>query len=160
MKKFERIYIDMDGVAADFKSAFSHRYSDPHEFEITHGTEAFWEAVYEDPSFFFRMPPYGHLRELLNLCATHSEKAPIILSSPSRVNQPLCMLQKRMWIDKHIHPAYPAIFEKNKHKYAGPRKLLIDDYDKKVEAWRNAGGVAYHFKSFKGFRDFIETEES
>ena len=76
------------------------------------------------------------------------DKNVIILSSPSKVNTSLCIAQKRKWLDEHIGLDIPAIFEKEKHKYAAPDRLLIDDTESKVDAWRKAGGQAILFKNW------------
>lgn len=54
-KSYDIIFLDMDGVIADFDTAFKNLTGEcPKRFEKAFGQEKFWEAVYSDSCFFFQ----------------------------------------------------------------------------------------------------------
>lgn len=144
MSKIKHIYLDMDGVLADFDGGFSYLFGrQPKEYEAEHGSLRFWELIYSRPTFFSELSYYPHALELVRQCVLLAPTS--ILSSPSKTNQPLCMLQKRAWVDRVLGPNFPALFEGNKARYAAPDRLLIDDTPKKIAEWEAAGGIGYLF---------------
>ena len=147
----------MDGVWADFDQHFLDLYGTPaKEYEKKFGQVKFWELIYETPNFFLEMPPMEYMNDILSACRTVTSRL-VILSSPSKTNRPLCMMQKREWVNRHIGYNFPAIFESDKHKYAGPGRLLIDDTKSKCDKWAEAGGDAYLYTNIDLFENFIST---
>ena len=155
-KPWGTIYLDMDGVLANLSAyAASVLGESIDTYEAKHGSFRMWEALYLNaPDFFEILPRYPYVYELLALCHSCADNV-IVLSSPSRVNTPLCIAQKRVWLDRVFDKRLPAIFERDKAKFAGPGRLLIDDYQKKTDAWKNAGGDAFLFTDFEKCRDFL-----
>jgi len=52
---------------------------------------------------------------------------------------------KMQWIENHLQMVEQLIIAKDKHLCAGPNRLLIDDSEKKIEAFRKNGGHAFHW---------------
>ena len=158
---FKKIYIDMDGVIANWDSAARQILDEGdnfYEYEARVGSVRAWEDIYANPSFFEDLVPFPWKDDLLMLTVKHSDSQ-MILSAPSRVNRSLCMMQKRHWLDQHVGPNYPAIFEKDKHKYAGPNRLLIDDNERKIEKWVQAGGIGHLFTTYTKLATFLLSED-
>lgn len=79
--------------------------------------------------------------ELLDLVKKESDEYSI-LTSPSRNAQ--CASGKVNWMQKHWGKEFNSYFiGKHKHLCANPRTLLIDDSEKKVKKFREAGGHAF-----------------
>jgi len=153
----DKIYIDLDGVLADFNGHFENLYNQhPGDFEKEFGQILFWEKVYETPHFFRDMPPMKDKDSLWGLCQQHCDNL-VILSSPSQTNQPICILDKRHWVDSMLGENVPAIFEKHKHIYARPNRLLIDDTKAKLDKWVEAGGIGHLYTDFKALQTFMAT---
>lgn len=147
-----RIYVDLDGVLADFDKHFENIYGvHPRTYEDTHGTKNFWDTIFKTEEYFFNIPPFSHHKEMWDFVVTHFDHVSI-LSSPSSSNTELTKDQKRRWCNKHLcmpcGSHVPAIFRSDKHVYADARSILIDDYPKKIKAWKNAGGIAIHHTSW------------
>jgi hypothetical protein len=73
-----------------------------------------------------------------------SQYDPIVLSHPW---DPKSAEGKRMWIKKHLVPQPKnVILTGDKHNYAvnedGSPNILIDDFEKYIIPWENAGGIA------------------
>lgn len=155
--KINRIYLDMDGVIADFDSYFQDCYGYyPPDFEEKYGREEFWDKLWQDAKFFEKIPNMPNKRELIYLCIDTCDYL-TILSAPSRTNHALCVLQKRNWLDKEpLTFNIPAIFESKKEKYAGPNRLLIDDRKTNIDRWIAKGGIGYLYDGdFKKFEQFM-----
>lgn len=150
--KYRRVYLDMDGVIADFHGQFLKRYGvTSKQFKTNNSPERYWEKIYEDPNFFLGIPAFPWINHLV--CDIRNYLGPVtILSSPSRTNQALCVTQKRYWVDAHLGDEFPAIFETKKHMYAEPDTLLIDDTPYKIDKFKEAGGNTHLFTDYENFR--------
>jgi hypothetical protein len=145
------ICLDQDGVLADFDQGFKNLYGvHPGDYEAEHGQIRFWEKVYQHPRFFETLPMLEDPWRLIIRCQRYAggKENVMILSSPSKTNTPLCMIQKRNWIDRNLSYDFPAIFEKDKHKYASPGRVLIDDTQSKIDKWIQAGGEGILYKNY------------
>lgn len=149
-KKMPHLYLDMDGVQADFFGAWSKRSGVEHwkaiadkEKEINELAHSTPEEVYD----FFR--DLGTLSGGMEVIAwLHKNKIPYtVLSAPLRGPYSQASIKaKRDWLDQH-HPGSSgnAIFTQNKAKYAtegGVPNVLVDDFGKYLNAWSGAGGIA------------------
>jgi 5'(3')-deoxyribonucleotidase len=144
-------YVDMDGVLADFVGGslkLHGKHIPPAEvgwdFWQQVGFDdwrAFWEPL-ENEQFWAELEPLPDGMELfrhLERIVGHERIG--ILSSG------LCPGScdgKRDWLRKHL-PKYEehAIFCTKKQLCAAPCKLLIDDHDANIDAFRKAGGFAF-----------------
>lgn len=138
-----RLYLDCDGVLADFDTAFESRFGHPpREYEDTHGTKVFWRNIREDaPEFYRRLPLMPHAKELF---AAVEDLRPIILTGC-----PLggwAEMQKLAWAAEHF-PGIPMItcMSKDKRLYCKPGDVLVDDMLRYKDRWEDAGGVFIHF---------------
>ncbi len=149
--KFNKIYLDMDGVLADFDLHFKNIYGIwPKEIKYNSHKDKliFWDMVYETPRFFRNIPPKPNAFKLLELCEETGAKV-VILSAPSRTNTPICVLDKRAWVDQYLGEDFPAIFENNKHIFARSDRLLVDDTEKMCINFSREGGHSYLYEDEK-----------
>lgn len=138
-----RVYLDCDGVLADFDAAFAARFGHPpRSYEATHGSKVFWENIRDDaPDFYRTLPLMPQARELFQAV---EHLRPIILTG--------CPMggwaepQKLAWAAEHF-PGTPMIvcMSKDKRHYCKPGDVLIDDYLKYRDLWEQAGGTFIHF---------------
>lgn len=146
------VLFDMDGVLADFvggalsvHKAVIPRHQVPWDF-MSHigfsggGDPAFWRPL-ENADFWANLRPCADGMEAFGQIERRVGRDRIgILSSG------LCPGScdgKRAWLTKHLpHYARRAIFGTAKELLAAPCKLLIDDHDPNVDAWRGCGGKA------------------
>jgi hypothetical protein len=150
------LYLDMDGVQANFFTAWAQLHGKNAYKEI--GDRAAREASIEDlnsrgPEFvyqFFRdLPPLPGGMELVSwLKKNHIPFT--VLSAPLRGNKEASVAGKREWLDQH-NPGTSgsAIFTGEKFRYAqlGQRpNVLVDDYKQYIGAWRNAGGIGILYR--------------
>ena len=143
------IYLDMDGVLADFFGALSQEHKVDHWTDIPDGESAVIKSAAQK-GFFENLPKLPNADNLVNnvvdMVGTYN-----ILSSPLQNNSEQSAKEKSTWIDNNITPK-PAqrIFDHNKYKYAtqpdGTPNILIDDYPYNIKLWQARGGIGIQYK--------------
>ena len=135
------IYVDLDGVLADFNGFFMSRYgTDPKTYEKEFGEEEFWRMINKIDDFFFHIPPLPDAMLLMAYLQPHD---PIILTAASR-HRPTSNNEKLRWVEKHFGPQQRVITVlsgRNKHWYCRRGDILIDDWVINADSWRKKGGI-------------------
>ena len=145
LKPCPRVYLDLDGVMADFDAHF------PAVFGLDHrgmADDDMWAKINAHPSYFEDMP----------LCAGAAEffleikhLRPIILTACPKTNYAHVAGQKRRWVRSNLgdFTVLPVMGGHNKCLFMhSAGDILIDDYEKNCWPWEKAGGVAILHKSF------------
>ena len=140
----KQIYLDCDGVLADFDKAAEAVFAmAPDAFEARHGTPAFWKALARAEGFFERLEL---MPDAMQLYEAVEAKAPIILTGMphGRWAEP----QKRAWAARHF-PGVPVIatMAALKREHCEPGDVLVDDRDQHRGLWEKAGGLFIHHVS-------------
>ena len=143
MHKFTKIYLDMDGVIADFHKRYHeiHNCSPSHDDARKRFGQRFATFI-QNKEFqnLDLMPDATVLLNYLNGCGVPVE----ILSSTARpVNNAEISRQKEIWLDKH-NINYPANFvpgKQFKYKFADENSIIIDDTSSVIDDWNKAGGT-------------------
>jgi len=148
-QKMPHLYLDMDGVQADFFGAWADRLGVDHwkaiqdkEGEINMLAHSSAEEVYD---FFRNLKP---LKSGLQVIAwLKKNNIPFtVLSAPLRgPYADASKKAKRDWLDQY-NPGTSgnAIFTSAKFKYAksgDTANVLVDDFGPYIEKWTNAGGI-------------------
>ena len=157
------VYLDQDGVLADFVSGIcqAHGLDDPYHHPDSKGVWDIWELWDVPLEEFWRPCEYDFWRGLpktpeadyvseIALWAANTlafqEQRHVqvqVITMPSENDG--CVNGKLDWLDHHYpHLGHEVIFERDKWKYAkvAPGSLLIDDNAKNCEKWEKAGGKA------------------
>jgi PAS domain-containing protein len=147
------IYLDMDGVLADFDQRFqSLSGMSPNEFESKYGIQEFWNFIDEKHkiAFWVGIPIMNGAQQLVNYVSKYHYE---VLTAPS--NEKQSILGKNLWIKKHIDlfGTKPKVnFKKAKNKHLVKPTLtkgdiLIDDRADTIDRWNAAGGTGILYKS-------------
>lgn len=135
------IYVDLDGVLADFDAHF------PEVFGLSHqgmADDAMWATINAHPSYFLDMPACPGAIEFFRGLETRNLR-PIILTACPRTNYKNAALQKRQWVRQHLGKhvtVLPVMGGRNKGLFMHAEgDILIDDFITNVDAWRNLNGV-------------------
>ena len=139
-----RIYLDCDGVLADFdKGALPILGALPEAYEREHGTADFWRKLAHADSFFERLDLTA---DAMDLYAAVKAKDPIILTGMPMGDwaEP----QKRAWAARYF-PGVPVIttLAALKREHCEPGDVLVDDRPWHREPWEDAGGHFIHHVS-------------
>lgn len=136
----QTVYLDLDGVMADFDQAF------PSIFGLDHRTladDAMWAMINSHPSFFRDLAP---MPGALSFFRSIEHLNPVILTACPKSNYPHVAGQKRAWVREHLSATctvLPVMGGRHKALFmhrAGD--VLIDDMPKNCAAWSDAGGTA------------------
>lgn len=97
--------------------------------------------------FFLNLPPLPGAKEMLHRAAALTGHMPGILTAPVD-NPERCAEEKLAWMNKH----FPGMFSsfhctQDKHKFAHPNRILIDDRTKYTIPFESNGGVAILHKN-------------
>lgn len=135
------IFLDMDGVLADFdRAAAALLRMPPADFEARHGTRELWRALRRDREFYATLPPMADARELWEGVRALARAEPVILTGVPR--WPDAADQKRRWAAHHF-PGGSVITTSAREKsdHCQPGDVLIDDRPKYSPQWEAKGGV-------------------
>ncbi len=149
-----KVYLDMDGVLADFDQRFRDISGmEPRDFENKYGKKAFWNLIDEENKikFWVGIPVMPGAADLVDAVKDYNYE---LLTSPSAKKQ--SYLGKILWVKNHtgdVFPSKPRInFKKAKEKHLVKPQLsqtdiLIDDREDTIGRWNAAGGTGIVYKS-------------
>jgi 5'(3')-deoxyribonucleotidase len=139
------VYVDMDGVLADFFGEIARKHGVEYWREI-HRQDIGIDQIAKQPEFFETLPTMPNARNLLQgiikIAGTYS-----ILSSPLLSNVEQSSEEKANWLDKYIRKDQPqaVIFDHEKYRYAQQPdetpNILIDDWETNIRLWESHGGI-------------------
>lgn len=148
--KMPHLYLDMDGVQADFFGAWSKRSGVNHWKAIANKEEEINELAHSSAKqvydFFYNLEPLSGGMEVIRWLRKNNIPY-TVLSAPLRGPYKEASVQaKKDWLDKY-HPgsSAKAIFTDKKFKHAmdgGRSNVLVDDFGKYLSAWATNGGIA------------------
>ena len=149
------IYVDMDGVLADFFGEWSKLMNVDHFSKIDkqHDIKDALQKIRDTNEFWLKLPLLPQAKQLLAVIKQIKGKYNIC-SSPL-ADDPNSEPHKREWIKKNLNffPPEKVIITHNKSEYAtqqdGTPNILIDDFGKNVDSWEAAGGTAFKYKDHK-----------
>lgn len=146
MTKFTKIYLDLDGVIADFEKRFYELYGmSPKDAEARKQFGNNFQKLIDDKHFstLDLMPDALDLLQYLK----HQMVPVEILSSTARESvHNAVSFQKDVWLQKQ-GISYPRNFvpgKQHKPKFADENSVLIDDTKSIIDAWNKAGGIGIH----------------
>ena len=141
-----RIYLDLDGVMADFDGYFLE------QFGVASNTlddPTLWKWINGHGNFFSNLPVCEGAVEFYN---SLGDLNVTILTACPKTNYTVAAVQKRDWVYRHLSPnvtVIPMLGGKNKCLFMhSPGDILIDDFEKNCIAWREHGGIAIQHKNF------------
>lgn len=138
------IYVDMDGVLADFFGVWTKMVGVKNWKEVKDVDSAL-DMIRNQKDFWINLPLTSNASKLLNSIKKVKGNY-TILSSPLP-DDPNSEPQKREWVKKMLSGFAPkrVIITHNKSAYAkqpdGTPNILIDDYGDNIQKWESAGGI-------------------
>jgi len=144
------LYLDMDGVQADFFGAWAKKQNVSHWKSIVDKEKEIQILAHSSPKevydFFRNLKPLSGGRKVINWLLQN--KIPFtVLSAPLRGPYSDASIEaKKDWLDQY-NPGTSgsAIFTNAKFKYAmedGKPQVLVDDFGQYLQKWSDAGGIA------------------
>ena len=150
-----KIYVDMDGVLADFFGEWAKLMQVDHFTKIDkeHDIKDALQKIRDTDEFWLKLPLLPQAKQLLSLI--QKVKGEYYICSSPLADDPRSEPHKREWIKKNLSffPPKDVFITHNKQKFAknddGTSNILIDDYGVNINAWENAGGIGFKYKDHK-----------
>jgi hypothetical protein len=143
MKKYTKIYLDMDGVICDFEKKYSSMFGKtPLEARNQKEFSPNWKKFIEEKSFE-KLDWFHGGQELLKYIRSTKLPVEILSSSGGEKFHGEVTVQKINWLKKHgiNYKANIVSGRKKKKEYATPHMILIDDTEENITEFNSAGGV-------------------
>ena len=164
LSKASEIYVDMDGVLADFFGEWAKVMKVDHYSKIDNvDINDALQKIRDTDDFWLNLPLLPQAKQLLELIK--KIKGSYSICSSPLADDPRSEPHKREWIKKNLSffPPKNIIITSNKPKYAtqsdGTPNILIDDFGKNVNAWEAAGGEGFKYKDHKFERTAKELQQ-
>ena len=142
-----RIFVDLDGVTADFEAkvrSIVPDYSEERYEKDLDYRHVMWETVHnyqrDGRGFWYDLDMMHDARDLWDFLAPYD---PEVLTATG--NQKYGAGEQKMrWVAETLGTHVNVTLTrraKEKAKYAGPNRILIDDKQKAIDPWEAAGGI-------------------
>lgn len=150
------VYLDMDGVIADFFGGVERLYGVDHWKQLTSDkTKDLKQEVIDriaGTDFFAHLPKFPTADTLIDMIKKFTGGRYSILTSPLRGDNENSGYYKKIWIGKNITKPDDIIVTGRKESYAtknGVSNILIDDRPINIEKWRAKGGYGILYQANK-----------
>ena len=156
------IYVDMDGVLADFFGEWSKSQGVSNWKDIKDPAKAIGNIKSID-DFWLNLPVLPQAKNLLNLIK--KIKGSYSICTSPLADDPRSEPHKREWVKKNLafFPPKEVFVTHNKPQFAknkdGTPNILIDDYGVNIDAWEKAGGIGIKYKDYKFDRTAKEIQQ-
>ncbi len=130
-----QLYLDMDGVLADFDTGYAQVFGTAH-CKVKDNVD--WKAIENTPNFYENLPPMPDFDELWEYVWFWN---PIVITGvPWSVAE--APANKRAWCRKYLGEDTKVICCKSSEKsnYCQPGDILVDDWDKYKQLWLDKSG--------------------
>ena len=156
MKEKPVVYIDMDGVLADFFGGVEKLYGVQHWKDLSKDNKLDLKQEVINritgTDFFATLPEFPTADQLITMVKKFTGGTFSILTSPLRGDHEISSKYKKLWIGQHIENPEQTIITGRKESYAkdkasGTPNILIDDRPVNIERWQNAGGYGILYQA-------------
>ena len=150
----KRIFIDMDGVLADFLRGVEKPEYIGHPLTNDDAGHTEYDLRKEELTnkrLFANLPPMVDMYDLLAYIK-HTGVKWEILTAAGLVNRDLVVYDKNEWIKRYVDPSVVVtctMSGSQKAAFAYEGSVLIDDRKKNIDAWESAGGIGILHTSAK-----------
>ena len=169
------VYLDMDGVLADFFGGVEFLYGVEHWKELTNDkTKDLKKQVIDritGTDFFAVLPKFSTADTLIDMVKKFTGGKFSINTSPLRGDHENSAKYKKLWIQNNIEQPDEIVVTGRKESYAkdkgtGTPNILIDDRPVNIERWQAAGGYGILYqanrdnltKVKKGLEDYAKVQ--
>jgi len=150
------VYIDMDGVLADFFGGVEKLYGVQHWKELSSDkTKDLKQEVINritGTDFFATLPKFNSSGELISMVKEFTGGNFSINTSPLRGDNENSAKYKKLWIQNNIEQPDEIVITGRKESYAkdkasGTPNILIDDRPVNIQRWQGAGGYGILYQA-------------
>jgi 5'(3')-deoxyribonucleotidase len=142
------LYLDMDGVVADFDEYAARTLGVPPSSGIY--PDEIWYKLASNARLYRDLKKIDYADQLVEECKdlvlTKGYDLYFLTAVPKGNDVPWAFYDKVQWAQLYFSdiPVFFGPFSKDKHVHCRPGDILIDDRLSNIEEWRAAGGIAIH----------------
>jgi len=146
------LYLDMDGVVADFDEYAARTLGVPPSGGIY--PDDVWTKLAANPRIYRDLMPTKYAgklyQECVKLCLNLDYDWAFLSAVPKGNDVKHAFQDKVEWIQKYFPGAtvFFGPYSKDKHYHCRPGDILIDDRRSNIEEWRAAGGIGILHKDY------------
>ena len=161
------VYLDMDGVMADFFGGIEKLYGVKHWKELTSDRTKDLKADVikriTGTNFFETLPKIASTDQLIKMVKDFTDGTFSICSSPLRGDNENSAKWKKVWISKNIEQPEEIIITGRKESYAVNKQtkqpnILIDDRPINIQKWQSAGGFGILYQANRDSLSKVKSE--
>ena len=150
------VYIDMDGVLADFFGGVEKLYGVQHWKELSSDNKLDLKQEVinkiQGTDFFATLPKFESSGELISMVKEFTGGNFSINTSPLRGDHENSAKYKKLWIQNNIEQPDEIVITGRKESYAkdkasGTPNILIDDRPVNIQRWQGAGGYGILYQA-------------
>jgi hypothetical protein len=145
------LYLDMDGVVADFDEYAHRMLGVPPSGGIY--PDEIWQQLAANPRIYRDLKKTPDADKLVSLCKEICKNADydlkFLTAVPKGNDVPWAFYDKMSWA-LYFFPDIPVMFgpySKDKHQHCKSGDILIDDRTSNIEEWTAAGGFGIQYRS-------------
>lgn len=142
------LYLDLDGVFADFDEAARRVIGtdNTYKWEWINGSKAFWDKLNSVPHFFATFPAMPDAYVLWDALENVEHKTMLTAVPKDDATRAEVDADKRGWVRTNLSPDVSVItcLTSEKPFYCYPGDILVDDRKVNQEAWEARGGTFVH----------------
>ena len=166
--EIKKIFIDMDGVLADFDMGalelcnfhnLSQNEERPEGFD-----DDLWAHIKTVDHFYYKLKPIeGAVEMFKEIYAKYGNKVEILTGIPKPERGIVTSeADKKQWVKEYLSETVVVntVARKDKIKHCeGKDCILIDDYQKDINEWENEGGTGIFFENPKQAMELLRDIE-
>jgi len=142
------LYLDMDGVVADFDEYAARTLGVPPSQGIY--PDEVWYKLATNARLYRDLLKTNYADQLVYECRdltlTKGYNLIFLTAVPKGNDVPWAFYDKMMWANRYFPdiPVHFGPFSKDKWHHCRPGDILIDDRQSNIDEWQSAGGIAIH----------------
>lgn len=144
--KRKQLFLDMDGVFADFDKGFELSYGmSPSDAREKLSNEDFWGHILGIDNFFRALPVMEGSKQAMKYFQARGYRPVFLTGVPH--SDPTVAWQKLRWANSHFKgvPVH-CCFSREKSRFCQEGDVLLDDRTEYAGRWIDAGGTFVHFE--------------
>ena len=164
MESMPTVYLDMDGVLADFFGGIEKLYGVQHWKELTSDktkdlkTEVIKKIT--GTNFFETLPKFNTADQLIKIVTDFTGGIYSINTSPLRGDNKNSAYYKKVWIGRHLPKPQEIIVTGRKESYAMNKNnkpnILVDDRPINIQRWTGRGGYGILYQANRDSVDKVK----
>ena len=159
------IYLDMDDVVADWRTAAEEflQLKFPNGDQWARIPDEKWQELKRNSRFYRDLPLKEDAGQLVDFCLRAKqqdlvEDVRFLSAIPHNNDMPWSIQDKVWWAHKHFSgiPVFLGPYSHDKQDHCQPGDILIDDRTSNCEEWIAAGGHAHIYRNWQACKPWLE----